>query len=79
MEKENNNVKPIRATTEVVDVKSMLKTIPIACSWCNKIYHLKQWQIEEGRRSGISHGMCPACVKEQEKELEKLDKLTKKI
>ncbi|MBN1863318.1 MAG: hypothetical protein JW808_00300 [Victivallales bacterium] len=79
MNKDNSSPRGARAKTEVVDVKGMLKTIPIACSWCNKIYHLKHWQIEEGRKSGISHGMCPDCVKKQEEELEKLDKLGKKV
>jgi hypothetical protein len=58
--------------TEVIDIKDMLKSIPIACSWCNKIYHIKQWQIAEGQRSGISHGMCPDCEKKQQVELDEL-------
>ena len=58
--------------TEVINVNDMLKTIPIACSWCNKIYHIKHWQIAEGQRSGISHGMCPECAEKQQKELDEL-------
>ena len=75
MEKEKEN-KGKRLKTEIIDVSKLTRTIPVACSWCNKIYHLKHWQIEEGRRSGISHGMCPDCEKKQVKELERLGKLT---
>ena len=62
-----------RAATEVINIDDMVKTIPIACSWCDKIYHIKQWQLAKGQKSGISHGMCPKCEKKQEKELEKLN------
>lgn len=64
--------------TEVININDMLKTIPIACSWCNKIYHIKQWQIAEGQRSGMSHGMCPACEEKQQHEFDKLVSKTKK-
>jgi len=64
--------------TEVINIDEMTKSIPIACSWCDKIYHIKQWQISEGQRSGISHGMCPACADKQKENLENLYAQTKK-
>lgn len=64
--------------TEVINIEDMVKTIPIACSWCNKIYHIKQWQIAEGQRSGMSHGMCPDCEKKQQEEFDQLLDKTKK-
>ena len=69
MKNEKNSKAP---STEVINIDEMLKTIPIACSWCNKIYHIKQWQLAKGQRSGVSHGMCPKCEKEQRSEFEKL-------
>jgi ssDNA-binding Zn-finger/Zn-ribbon topoisomerase 1 len=60
-----------RFGTMVFNVDDMPKTIPVACSWCGKVYHLKHWQIEKGRRSGISHGICPECEKKQLEELKK--------
>jgi hypothetical protein len=61
-----------RQGTMVMNIDDLPKTIPIACSWCGKIYHLKQWQLEKGRRSGISHGICPECEKKQREELDKM-------
>jgi len=61
-----------KASTEVINIDDMVKTIPIACSWCDKIYHIKQWQLAKGQRSGISHGMCPKCEKEQTEKLNQL-------
>jgi hypothetical protein len=58
--------------TKELNIDEMSKTIPIVCSWCNKIYHLKEWQVEKGRRTGVSHGMCPECERKQQEELRKL-------
>ncbi|NOY74450.1 MAG: hypothetical protein GXP32_01495 [Kiritimatiellaeota bacterium] len=58
--------------TKEFNIDQMSKTIPIVCSWCNKIYHLKEWQVEKGRRTGVSHGMCPECEQKQKEELRKL-------
>ena len=71
-------IKKKQPATEVINIEEMTKSIPIACSWCNKIYHIKHWQIAEGHRSGISHGMCPACAKKQQEEFEGLLAKTKK-
>lgn len=72
-----NKKKPNPATV-VININDMVKTIPVACSWCNKIYHIKQWQIAEGQRSGMSHGMCPACEEKQKKEFDELLSKSKK-
>jgi hypothetical protein len=57
--------------TRKVNVDDIVKTIPVVCSWCNKIYHIKQWSIAAGDRTGITHGMCSECEKKQKAELEK--------
>jgi formate dehydrogenase maturation protein FdhE len=46
------------------------KTIPKICSWCNKIYELKYWEIDDNRKSGVSHGMCPECHEKHKKMFE---------
>lgn len=38
------------------------KTIPLVCSWCNKIYRIERWQFQENQRTGVSHGICPDCL-----------------
>ena len=65
------NLKALKRTKEL-NIDQMSKTIPIVCSWCDKIYHLKEWQVEKGRRTGVSHGMCPECELKQKEELRKL-------
>ena len=63
--------------TQELNMDELVKTIPVICSWCNKIYHLKEWQVDKGQQTGASHGMCPACEKNQLEELEKLNELKK--
>ena len=58
--------------TQQLDIDDLVKSIPVICSWCNKIYHIKQWEVENGKRTGASHGMCPDCEKKQLEELRKL-------
>ena len=58
--------------TQEFNVDGILKTIPVVCSWCNKIYHIKQWPVEFGKPTGVSHGMCPECEKQQQEELDSL-------
>lgn len=60
--------------TKELNIDQMSKTIPIVCSWCEKIYHLKEWRVERGRRTGVSHGMCQECEQKQKEELRKLHK-----
>ena len=63
--------------TQELNMDELVKTIPVICSWCNKIYHLKEWQVDKGKQTGASHGMCPDCEKKQLDELEKLNELKK--
>lgn len=58
--------------TQEFNIDDMVKTIPVVCSWCNKIYHIKQWNVDSGKQTGVSHGMCPACEKKQQEELDQL-------
>ena len=58
--------------TQEFNVDDMVKTIPVVCAWCNKIYHIKQWTVDIGQPTGVSHGMCPGCEKKQQDELEQL-------
>jgi hypothetical protein len=46
-----------------------LKTIPLICSWCNKIYRIEQWKFEENQRTGVSHGICPECLSKMDGQL----------
>ena len=55
--------------TQQLNLDDMVKSVPVICSWCNKIYHIKQWQAEEGQETIASHGMCPECEKKQLEEL----------
>lgn len=57
--------------TQEFNIDDMVKTIPVVCSWCNKIYHIKQWTVDSGKQTGVSHGMCPSCEKKQQEELDK--------
>jgi len=57
--------------TREVDVDDIVKTIPVVCSWCNKIYHIKQWSVAAGSPTGITHGICPDCEEKQQIELDK--------
>ncbi len=51
-------------STIQLNVDDLMKSIPVICSWCNKIYHIKQWQAGKGEETIASHGMCYACDKE---------------
>jgi hypothetical protein len=63
------NAEEFERTSEV-NVDDIVKTIPIVCSWCDKIYHIKLWTVKPGKPTGVSHGMCPECAKKQQVELE---------
>lgn len=43
------------------------KSVPSICSYCGKIYKISKWSVEEGKKIGVSHGLCPECF-EREKE-----------
>lgn len=55
--------------TQKIKMPIKAKTIPMICSWCNKLYAYKTWEVEETRRTGVSHGMCPDCLKKQNEKL----------
>ncbi|HCE46971.1 MAG TPA: hypothetical protein DET40_25775 [Lentisphaeria bacterium] len=44
-----------------------IKTIPIVCPWCNKIYKVTKWQVSRDKRTGVSHGICPQCYQKMKK------------
>ncbi len=48
-----------------MNVDDLMRTVPVICSVCGKIYHLKHWKATEGKETAVSHGMCPECEKKQ--------------
>ena len=42
-----------------------VKTIPMICSWCNKLYHFEQVEVIDGKKTRPSHGICPGCLEKQ--------------
>jgi hypothetical protein len=46
------------------------KSIPMICSWCNKLYHIQEYEVGSDKKTGVSHGICPECMKKQEKDLD---------
>lgn len=63
--KEFHSTHTIRITP--IDVSGK-KTIPTICPWCNKIFKLDQWDIEEDRKIGATHGICPKCFEKYKQE-----------
>ena len=47
------------------------KSIPIICPWCNKIYNIAEWEVEDDEKIRPSHGMCQECLDIHKKELKK--------
>jgi len=41
--------------------RSETMIVPTICSRCNTIFKLPRWLVEEGKRIGASHGLCPTC------------------
>ena len=39
-----------------------LKSIPRCCSWCNTIFKIDEWDVAEGRKVGVTHGLCEKCM-----------------
>ena len=50
------------------------KSIPKVCSWCNKIYSIENWQVEDEKKTGVTHGICPKCADKLHFELEEKQK-----
>jgi hypothetical protein len=60
-----------RDRTRRIKAPARRKIIPNICSWCNRIYDLKYWKVEPGKRTGASHGICPECLEKNCKVFEK--------
>jgi len=43
-----------------------MKSIPLICSWCKKVFEIRTWEVREDQKTGPSHGMCPECMKKHE-------------
>ena len=52
--------------------KTEVKTIPMVCSWCNKIYQIEEYKIPKDQKTGVSHGICPKCLAQQNKMMDTL-------
>jgi len=54
------------------------KSIPVICSWCNTIFRISEWEVDEDTKTRPSHGICPTCsekMKEQVKTAKKVRKV----
>ncbi|HPN84137.1 MAG TPA: hypothetical protein PK821_02265 [Victivallales bacterium] len=45
------------------------KNIPVVCSWCKTIYKISEWSVDQGKRTGVSHGVCPKCLAQLEAKM----------
>ncbi len=50
-----------------------LKRIPVVCPWCNKVFTLANYEVEKGKKTEITHKICPDCLKKL-KDSEELPK-----
>ena len=56
----------MRINTSTIKIKKQhkeTKTIPVICPWCNMIFRLSEWEIEQDTKTGATHGICPNCLK----------------
>ncbi|MFZ2658169.1 MAG: hypothetical protein WAX69_24770 [Victivallales bacterium] len=62
---------PVSDTTQIMSREFLeeMKTIPIVCPWCNRIFKVTKWQVERNKKTGVSHGMCPSCYKKMRKSV----------
>jgi hypothetical protein len=47
------------------------KSIPVICSWCNAIFRISEWEVDEDTKTRPSHGICEVCkekMKQKAKE-----------
>jgi len=58
--------------TKQIDISDMDKIVPVVCSWCDTIYYLKKWKMEDGQTTGVLRGVCPECEKKQKQEDKKI-------
>lgn len=50
------------------------KSVPVICSWCNTIFRINEWEVDEDTKTRPSHGICPSCtvkIREQAKSKNK--------
>ena len=56
-------------TMKLPRVEFSLKSVPKVCSWCNTLYSIEDWDVNENKRTGVSHGICPNCFEKMEGDL----------
>ncbi len=56
-------------TMKLPRVNFSLKSVPKICSWCNALYSIEDWDVNENKRTGVSHGICPNCFEKMEGDL----------
>jgi len=65
----NEADEPVNEDTVRLKVSAVeVKTIPLICPWCNRLFKVSRWEVEYGRKTGASHGICPECFAQQVKE-----------
>ena len=56
-----------RISRESLDGMEM-KTIPVICSWCNRIFKLSKWEVDRDKKTRVTNGICPECLEKTLKE-----------
>ena len=60
-------MKPMKEKEELTRTNPFLdtgkRTIPVICPWCNKVFRVAKWKVEDGARTSPTHGICPDCLK----------------
>ena len=46
----------------------MNKSIPVICSWCDTIFRISEWEVDEETKTRPSHGICPSCQEKMKEE-----------
>jgi uncharacterized protein with PIN domain len=45
------------------------RTIPSVCSYCGKIYKIDTWVVENGKKVGVTHGLCKECFEKMKNQI----------
>ncbi|HBC87925.1 MAG TPA: hypothetical protein DCZ94_13305 [Lentisphaeria bacterium] len=45
------------------DTLKEVKKIPVLCPWCNNVFTLADYQVEQGKKTEVTHKICPKCLK----------------
>ncbi len=56
-------------TMKLPRVDFSLKSVPKICSWCNALYCIEDWDVNESKKTGVSHGICSNCFEKMEGDL----------